>query len=274
MAREIGRDQRIQMANNGKVHRLTPSGRKAWEGQDPALPVDYRRILGLVLNDTHSDVIRGNLRHYADSLIYEWLAELEELGLLESEPAAEKHDLDFTGSFKLSELIAEDKKRVARDAQAAGTSLSHKGVYLAADRLKNRSAVQKPPLETAILIVEDDPDQLALAELRVMMSRYVVRKAMSAASLLETLQREGPPDLLLLDVMLPDGDGFEILAKLRAHPTLALLPIVMLTAKNEPSDIRKGLALGADGYITKPYSKQLLVDTIRKVLLQEPPAAA
>jgi two-component system, OmpR family, response regulator len=262
------------MANIGKVHRLTPAGRKAWETQDPALPADYRRILGLVLNDTHSDVIRGNLRHFADSLIYEWLEELEELGLLESQPAAEEHDLDFTGSFKLSELIAEDKKRLARDAQAAGTSLARKGVYLAADRLKNRSPTGKPPLETVILIVEDDPDQLALAELRVMMARFVVRKAASAASLLETLQADGAPDLLLLDVMLPDGDGFEILAKLRAHPTLALLPIVMLTAKNEPNDIRKGLTLGADGYITKPYSKQLLVDTIRKVLVQEPPAAA
>jgi len=53
---------------------------------------------------------------------------------------------------------------------------------------------------------------------------------------------------------------------MRRNPTLALLPIVMLTAKDEPAEIGKGLALGADGYITKPYSKNILVETIRSVL--------
>jgi two-component system alkaline phosphatase synthesis response regulator PhoP len=69
--------------------------------------------------------------------------------------------------------------------------------------------------------------------------------------------------------MLPDGDGFDILANLRKHPAHALLPVILLTVRSEPADIHKGLAFGADGYVTKPYSRDLLADLIRRVLRQE-----
>jgi two-component system OmpR family response regulator len=66
--------------------------------------------------------------------------------------------------------------------------------------------------------------------------------------------------------VLPDGDGFEVLARMRRHPVLGSLPVVMLTARNDPADIGKGLVLGADAYITKPYTKNILADVIRRVL--------
>jgi len=253
-----------------RVYRITAAGRKAWESQDASVPADYRRILGLFETEAHADVIRGRLRRYPDELIFEWLAELEELELLSSLPSEAKHDLDFTGSFRLPDLLAEDKKRLVQQTKAAEASLSRKGVYLATDRLKNRPAAQKTAAHTVVLIVEDDPDQLALAKLRVTMAGYTVRTADSAASLRATLQKDPTLDLLLLDIILPDGDGFDILANIRMHPELALLPIVMLTVKENPADIRKGLALGADGYVTKPYSKVVLADTIRRVLVRKP----
>jgi CheY-like chemotaxis protein len=258
------------MGPKGRIYRLTESGRKAWETQDAAVPADYRRILGLIDDEAHFDVIRGLLRRYADSLIADWLAELEELELLSSQAAAPEQDLDFTGSFRLPELIAEDRKRLAQGAKAVESSLARKGVYVAADRLKHRPASEKTPAETVVLIVEDEPDQLALAKLRVSMAGYAVRTADTAAALLEALRKESMPDILLLDILLPDGDGFDILAHIRLQPELALLPIVMLTVKDDPADIRKGLTLGADGYITKPYSKMVLADTIRRVLVQKP----
>ena len=253
---------------SGRLLRLTDAGRKAWDTQDAKVPRDYRRILGLIESEAHSDVIRGYLRRYPDKLIFEWLSELEDLGLVESAADAASHDLDFTSSLKLPEMIAEDRKRLAEDTKAAGASLSRKGVYLATDRLKNRADSGKAAADTVVLIVEDDPDQLALAELRVGMARYQVRSADSAKGLLEAL-KEGTPDLLLLDVLLPDGDGFDILANLRKHPAHALLPVIMLTIRDEPADIHRGLAFGADGYVTKPYSRDLLADLIRRVLKQQ-----
>ena len=83
---------------------------------------------------------------------------------------------------------------------------------------------------------------------------------------MQTLLRDGPPDLVLLDAMLPDGNGLDVLAKIRRHPVFAALPIVMLNVVSDADYVAKGLALGADGYVTKPYSKNILVGVIKGVL--------
>lgn len=249
-----------------RIYRRTEAGDKAWNLQDAKVPADYRRVLAIVDPEAHSDVIRGHLRRLPDRLLSDLLSEIEELGLLTSELAGEDRDLDFTGSLKRPMLLAEDQKRLAKDTEIAGVLISEKGVYLAADRLQNLPRGTKAPGDTTILIVEDDPDQLSLADVRVAMAGYRARLAASVAALLESLRRDGVPDLLLLDVMLPDGDGFDVLGKLRQHPHYALVPVVMLTVKADPEDILRGLSLGADGYITKPYSKAVLADTILRVL--------
>jgi CheY-like chemotaxis protein len=254
------------MASPGRIYRLSASGRRAWEKEDATVPAGFRRILGMLDAETHTDVVRGYLRRYPDQLIREWLAELEELGLVESRPDQAMHDLDFTGNFKLPQLIAEDRAQLARESKAAGGVLERKGVYLAAERLRHRAPSAKAPAETVVLVVEDDPDQLALAQLRVRMAGFAARTADSAAALREALAKHDPPDVLLLDIVLPDGDGFDILAGLRGHPAHALLPVVMLTVKDSRTDIERGLALGADGYVVKPYSKKLLEEVLSQVL--------
>jgi CheY-like chemotaxis protein len=257
------------MVKEGKIYRLTDEGRKAWESQDVAIPAEYRRILWLIETEAHVDVVRGCLREYPDELLDEWLGELEELDLLRSKQTAVEYDLNlFAADAKARALLEEDTVRLDQLAIEAGGKLSRTGVYIAEDRLMHRAGVEKPPAETVVLVVEDDPDQLALADLRVSMAGYVVRVADTVNALLHSLLEHGTPDLLVLDVMLPDGDGFDVLAKMRRHAMYAMLPIVMLTAKNDADDIRRGLTLGADGYVTKPYSKNILAGTIRRVLKQ------
>ena len=139
---------------------------------------------------------------------------------------------------------------------------------IAEDRVANLPPLAKAPADTVILLVEDDPDQMALGELRLTMAGYQVRSVDRAKALSRYLRQQARPDLLLLDVMLPDGNGFDILAQLRGRPEFSTLPIVLLTAKAELVDIRNGLALGADGYITKPYSKNQLGEVISRILKQ------
>jgi CheY-like chemotaxis protein len=261
------------MASGGKLYRRSEAGATAVESGDVAVPSDYRRILALVSGEMHGDAIRGSLRQYPDALLAEWLDELEELGLLESRPAADiTQNLQFAvpGASAQAQPLAEDAPRIERETRAAGAALSRAGAYLAEDRLKNRAPLAKPPAQTVVLVVDDDPDQLALADLRMSMAGYQVRIADSAQALKDALRAQGLPDILLLDVALADADGFDILAGMRRHPKLALLPVIMLTAKDDPADIRRGLALGADGYVTKPYSKNILADTVRKVLAAQP----
>jgi two-component system phosphate regulon response regulator PhoB len=254
------------------VYYLTGGGREAMSAKEreSKLPLDYKRLLGLIELEGHIDVLRGRLRRFPDRLIEEWLKELEELNMVSSRPAGELDDFTFTGRAVPLQppLIDEDSKRLAKTTVIAGATLLRSGSFLADERIANLPPVDKPAARTAILLVEDDPDQAALAELRLTMAGYRVRSVDRAKALSRYLREETRPDLLLLDVMLPDGNGFDILAQLRGSPEFATLPIVLLTVKAELGDIRNGLALGADGYITKPYSKNQLAEVIGRVLKQ------
>lgn len=261
------------MAMQERIFRRSEAGNEVLKSNDAAVPSDYRRLLKLIDEDTHIDVVRGCLRQYPDRLIEEWLEELVELGYLDRAAPTDPLDLDFTAYFSTpppgaAEVLAEDAGKLEKDAKAADSALTRSGAFFHQERLKNRTPSTKKPEDTVVLIVEDDPDQMALADLRVSMAGYRVRVARRAAELLEQLKKDPRLDILLLDIELPDGDGFDILAKFRRHPGFALLPIVMLTSKDKVTDIKKGLSLGADGYVTKPYSKSILIDAVSKVLKQ------
>lgn len=256
------------MAQKTHTYRLTAAGRSAWESQDMAVPEDYRRILWLMDFHGQDGVVGELLRRYPRNVLNEWLAEMEDLGLIE--PVLEgQGDASAFSTREVDLTLGLDQARIRRDGESARAALARTGAYISADRLSRRPAPRKSPAETVVLIVEDDPDQLALADLRVSMAGYKVRVAKSVNEFLHSMLDEGAPDLLLLDVVLPDGNGFELLTKMRRHAVLGSLPIVMLTAENEAEDIGKGLLLGADGYITKPYTKNILADVIRRVLKQE-----
>lgn len=233
-------------------YQLTDAGRNAWESQDTAVPADYRLILWLL--DFHgNDYAASAFRRFPEKLLGEWLGEMEELGLIERATSGPKY-------------APERPAEPLPDEVSAAEMLSRGGAYIAEHRLRSRMPPGKPRARIVVLIVEDDADQLALADLRVSMAGYSVRVAGSADALTRSFTEEGPPDLLLLDIQLPDGDGFDILWKLRRHRRYQDLPVVMLTARADAEDIGKGLRLGADGYVTKPYSKNLLAGVIEKVL--------
>jgi CheY-like chemotaxis protein len=251
------------------VYRLTDTGRNAWESQDIAVPADYRRLLWLMDFHGHVGLMRELVSTYPRHILDEWLAEMEELGLIEQVAAGHEVEHDF--ALPKDSTLGLDHPGLREEARQAAAALSRTGAFVAQDRLRYRKSSSKAAADTVVLIVEDDPDQLALADLRMTMAGYQVRVASSANGFLQSMFDEGAPDLLLLDVMLPDGDGFDILTRMRRHKVLSDLPIVMLTAKNEPEAIGKGLALGADGYVIKPYTKNILADVVRKVLNQRPP---
>ncbi len=196
---------------------------------------------------------------------------MEELGYLSSTLADITQNLDFTDLFKApprspAPLAEEDREQIERQMRLAASTLGDKGAFLSLDRIKNREPLRKTPGEISVLVVEDDPDQAALADLRVSMGGYSVRLAANQTALRQELYAGRLPEIMLLDIRLPDGNGFEILAAMRRHPKLALLPVVMLTVITGKENVRRGLELGADGYITKPYSKKIVVETIRAVL--------
>lgn len=117
-----------------------------------------------------------------------------------------------------------------------------------------------------VLIVEDDNAQAALLNAIATREGHTVEVARNRAGVLEVLNRLPYPDLILLDVELPDVNGFTILEKVRAHPDMKDVRVVMVTSRTERADIAKGVLLGADGYITKPYRHATMTAAIRQAL--------
>lgn len=116
-----------------------------------------------------------------------------------------------------------------------------------------------------ILIVDDEPSVRAMvhAAIRVRGSRYRVVEAGNAAEALAHANRvEERPDLVLLDVALPDHDGFWVCRELKSGAATADIPVLMLTAMSLPSDRERALAAGADGYIVKPFSPRALLQEL------------
>ncbi|WP_029914413.1 response regulator [Pelobacter seleniigenes] len=116
-----------------------------------------------------------------------------------------------------------------------------------------------------VLIVEDEEDILALLHFNLMKADFNVICASCGEEGLKSVI-SSQPDLVLLDLMLPGIDGLEICRRLRADEATRNIPIIMLTAKGEESDVVKGLELGADDYVTKPFSIKVLLARIQAVL--------
>jgi two-component system phosphate regulon response regulator PhoB len=116
-----------------------------------------------------------------------------------------------------------------------------------------------------VLVVEDERDIAALVAYHLTKEGYSVRTAASGSDALQAVAAQRP-DLVVLDLMLPEWSGYDILKEMRRRPELADVPVVVLTARREEADRIKGLELGADDYVTKPFSPQELVLRIGAVL--------
>lgn len=118
-----------------------------------------------------------------------------------------------------------------------------------------------------VLIAEDEPSIVLSLEFLLRQANYEVRVARDgdeAVRLVETFS----PHLVLLDVMMPARNGFEVCEKIRANPASRRTKIIMLSAKGRASEVDRGLALGADAYVTKPFSTQRLLEQVKALLME------
>jgi DNA-binding response OmpR family regulator len=120
-----------------------------------------------------------------------------------------------------------------------------------------------------ILIAEDEPNIVTSLQFLLQKNEYEVRVARDGEEALQLVE-SFMPDLVLLDVMMPVRNGFDVCRKIRENPALLRIRIVMLTARGRDAERDEGLALGADAYMTKPFSTKELVAKVRQLL---PPQA-
>jgi len=117
----------------------------------------------------------------------------------------------------------------------------------------------------SVLVVDDDPVILRLLQVNFELEGIEVVTAADGDDGLK-IAKSDPPDLVISDIMMPKVNGLELLAALRSSPDTASLPVILLSAKAQVADVQRGLELGADDYITKPFDPLELIDRVYKVL--------
>ena len=120
-------------------------------------------------------------------------------------------------------------------------------------------------MSRTVLIVDDEPNIVLSIKFLINQQSYEVRTAGNGEEALQELRRQ-IPDLILLDIMMPKPDGYEVCQLIRSTPEWKDIPVIMLTAKGRDVEKQKGLAMGADDYITKPFATHELVAKVRAVL--------
>lgn len=178
------------------------------------------------------------------------------------------YDLDFTKlldpKLKVPEPVPshEQAQALSDEAIIGENELNSNGFFV---RI-NKKAPTRPPHSSPplVLVVEDDEVTSAILIRALKGREFRVIHAFNRATVSEGFK--ATPDLVILDVNLPDANGFDILNRIRRHPKLADLPVLMLTSMSGLDDILKGLRLGANGYLTKPTRSKILFDAIKQVL--------
>lgn len=180
----------------------------------------------------------------------------------------EGDDLDFTHEPAVPPPSPprEQVERARAEATAGLPQLESSGFMVTIAR---RAETRIPPRngeKYAILVVEDDPDLAQLVIDIFMTAGFEMHWASNRDEINREMNRRPPVDLVLLDILLPDANGLQILERIRLHPKLAKLPVIMMTGKSSAQDVAAGLSAGADGYVTKPFKMSGLVKSVKQVL--------
>lgn len=152
------------------------------------------------------------------------------------------------------------------EAEGGFAILKQKGYFVRIARRPADAPKHKEGWQPTVLVVDDDIDLQKLVRTYFVLEGFNMRAAFKRDDIVLALRMQPPPDLMLLDVQLPDADGFDILKRLRQHPVLKHLPVIMLTAEATREAVLRGLEGGADGYVTKPFEADLLVNAVKAVL--------
>jgi CheY-like chemotaxis protein len=184
-------------------------------------------------------------------------------------------DLDFTGVFRIEELRPEPPPPVpARPPEdiVIGARAVKKGDSFI-NMTRSRPARKVDPAKITVLLVEDDTTTRLILDVICKKAGYLTRQAADAPSFIAAIQKKPLPDVVVLDVELPGNvSGFKILGKIRAHPLLKTLPVIIVTVLSEPADLMQAVTLGTDAYLTKPATARSLLAAIAAVLGASAPA--
>jgi two-component system, OmpR family, response regulator len=251
------------------VYALTSAGEKELRAGETSLaPAD---IEILVRTDGSATVaqVAASMQSLPAPAVVQAYARLARAGMVDLASNLHDDSLDFTDFFSDKPRPAPSEQELARVRAEAATgvsSLQAEGFYVRIARRSRKPWLREGGRTPAAIVVEDDPPLAEFLKTCLAFDGFEVRLAANRDEVIEALREPPLPDLVLLDVVLPDIDGFDVLLKMRQHAALKTVPVVMVTSKATREAVLTGLARGADGYLTKPVEPDTLMKAIRAVL--------
>ena len=249
-----------------EVYGLTGRGQRELRESGTSLSAAELELLVLIDGKATVAQIERSTKEQPAEQVRGTLSKFYRDGLIDRSKHLKKNGLDF---FSVTMPLQIPKGAAARSSEEANkgvSSLQDKGYFV---RIARRSEIGHPLPEgrnPVMLVIDDDETLVKLLHTVFQLEGFELRTAGNRAEIVDAFAAEPSPDFILLDVMLPDIDGFEVLGRIRSHPVVKDVPVVMLTAKATREDVVNGLYLGADGYVTKPFEIEVLMSAVRSVL--------
>ena len=241
---------------------LTVTGQAQHDESETALPKEALELLVLIDGKTSAAQLSRAVPGMAPTAARAALAGLLADGFIRTAKPREAVDfLDFTSPGGPPDDVPE-----SAEGERGFSSLERAGYYVRIARRPKAPHAKTGGARFAALVVDDDVDVCNLLRTYLKLEDFEVVTAGNRAEVLAAFRRPAPFDLVLLDVQLPDIDGFAILYKMRQHAALKEMPVIMLTASATRAAVLKGLHYGADGYVTKPFQLDPLMKAVRTVL--------
>ena len=258
-------------AGHDDVYALTEWGTRALAGGATTLTAQELELLVLVDGRRAASSIATLAKASDPSHVPAALAKLAAAGFIRVTAPARNEGFDY---FFASPLAGADPSeqtilRAEQEAEDGASALRERGYYVSIAR--RAKAHSQPARKLTVLVVEDEPLVAKYLTALVRSEGHDVRLAGNRDEIVAELRKSPLPDLVILDVMLPDANGFDVLQRMKRHPAFAEVPVVIVTTQATRESVMKGLALGADGYFTKPFEVDILLRGMKAVLGQLAP---
>jgi len=235
------------------IYALTAKGRAELNAGTVLMPAELR-VLVLVDGAMTAVQVAAHAQPLAADLTFALLGKLVASGHL-----GLAGDLSVAGYSVVGFTLAEES-----DAGLASLKRDRYFVRIARRATEPRKLGKGERL--TVLVVEDDPQLAKLLDLYLRMDNMQPRLASSRSEIAAALNQRPTPDLVLLDVMLPDISGFDVLTRMREHPAMKKIPVIVCTARATREAVLEGMQRGADGYVTKPFDAEVLQQAVKTVL--------
>jgi two-component system, OmpR family, response regulator len=254
------------------IYKLTPKGSNELKGGATGLTPHELELIVLIDGRRQVSAITKLATIGDPAEIGGLLENLLRKGFIAVASPMEETDLRLQYFFAARQSPQPSEQATASAAEEAATgasTLRDMGYYVSIARRARTRATTGP---LTVLIVEDEPLVAKYLKALVEMEGLIPRLASNREEIIAELRTPPVPDLVIMDVNLPDTNGFDVLQRMKTYARFADVPVVMVTTQATRESVMKGLALGADGYITKPFEVDILVRGLRAVLGLLPPA--